>query len=413
MRSVSPGSTIMVVVQPALGTTPTPGDGSTFPHVPVMDAVATRAASRPRRQRRQTTRSSTIVDLAAWRVSENAGGADLNGSSGDPRLSHDGAVIVFMTAASDASPLVQPGSSLPAAIAPNTGLTHVLIKVAASGVYEWISAPASGVQPNGSASQPVVSSDGRWVAFQSTASNLTPAVGDRNGSIADVFVRDRVTGALVPISVTRLARALTLTVAAGDSGNGRYVTFESAASNLLTSSDLGKAVDIFVRDRDTDADGLYDEPGASQTLRISQNALGAGARSGCGYSAISDDGRFVAFTTASTNLDPCDTSAGFLDFFVCDRDLNGDGIFDQPGDTRLSVASENALGVQANAKCGGNCFRRPLRGLQLPGRQPDPVGHQRRHSPTATNEYGRDIFLIPVLLSVGRAPRHSAASRGS
>jgi hypothetical protein len=85
------------------------------------------------------------------------------------------------------------------------------------------------------------------------------------------------------------------------SADGRYVVFASAATNLV-AGDTNGVSDVFLRDRDTDADGVFDEAGAVATTRLS---LGPGATQATGPStqpAISADGRFVAFVSTAANL---------------------------------------------------------------------------------------------------------------
>jgi Tol biopolymer transport system component len=83
--------------------------------------------------------------------------------------------------------------------------------------------------------------------------------------------------------------------------------------------DTNGSGDIFVHDRDTDADGIYDEPGETSIEIVSVNSDGAQASSGAGYSSISADGRFVAFNSGATNLVPVDFNY-WVDVFVHDRD---------------------------------------------------------------------------------------------
>ena len=85
------------------------------------------------------------------------------------------------------------------------------------------------------------------------------------------------------------------------SADGRYVVFSSAATNLV-ANDTNGAADVFLRDRDTDADGIFDEPGAVATTRVS---LGPSAVQGDAPSSepvISADGRYVAFASTATNF---------------------------------------------------------------------------------------------------------------
>src|SRR5881394_2620097 len=106
--------------------------------------------------------------------------------------------------------------------------------VAAGGsaqVTQRASVATSGTQGNDHSLAPSVSAEGRFVAFQSAASNLV--AGDTNG-VEDVFVHDRVTGASERVSVdSGGARANGDSFGASISADGRFVAFESTASNLV------------------------------------------------------------------------------------------------------------------------------------------------------------------------------------
>lgn len=100
--------------------------------------------------------------------------------------------------------------------------------------------------------------------------------------------------------------------------DGRFVAFASEANDLV-AGDSGQ-VDVFVRDRDADADGVFDEPGAVLTERVS---LQSGGGEGDGSSGefgvgLSDDGRYVVFASLATDLVPGDGNGG-RDVFVRDR----------------------------------------------------------------------------------------------
>src|SRR5262249_34913438 len=79
------------------------------------------------------------------------------------------------------------------------GLLDVFVRDLASGVTELVSVDSGGVQGNAPSDSPAISSDGRFVAFVSVATNLV--AGDTN-SKADVFVRDRQTGTTERVSVS-------------------------------------------------------------------------------------------------------------------------------------------------------------------------------------------------------------------
>jgi len=85
------------------------------------------------------------------------------------------------------------------------------------------------------------------------------------------------------------------------SGNGRFVAFDSAASNLV-AGDTNDSPDVFVRDRDTDADGIFDEPGSVVTTRVSVSVGGTQANGSSSAPAITPDGRYVFFISTATNL---------------------------------------------------------------------------------------------------------------
>ncbi|MCA9956309.1 MAG: hypothetical protein KC434_16385, partial [Anaerolineales bacterium] len=84
-------------------------------------------------------------------------------------------------------------------------------------------------------------------------------------------------------------------------GNGRFVTFYSYATNLVPD-DTNLTLDVFVRDRDTDADGIFDEPGAVLTERVSVSSSGGQSNGGSGWGSMTADGRFVTFYSYATNL---------------------------------------------------------------------------------------------------------------
>ncbi|MFN0007343.1 MAG: TolB family protein [Planctomycetota bacterium] len=168
-----------------------------------------------------------------------------------------------------------------------------------------VSLDSSGVQANaGSPGQPSISADGRYVVFESSATNLVP--GDTNG-VVDVFVRDRLTATTARVSVDSSG-------AQGDgeslgptiSADGRYVAFYSAATNLVLS-DTNAVTDVFVHDRQTGVTEL-----------ASVDSAGNQGDGVCYYPTLSADGRYVAFRSAATNLVPSDTN-GSYDIFVRDR----------------------------------------------------------------------------------------------
>ncbi len=225
-----------------------------------------------------------------------------------------------------------------------------------------VSVSSTGEQANALSSPPVLSADGRFVAFHSTASNLTPDDGDEAG---DVFVHDRQTGQTRRISffppgiegtldaagpaITPDGRFIVFwtSVRAGPpanlwniylhdqltgttelipvrgvgggnpdrggifpsiSGDGRFVTFQTAGENLV-SDDTNGSSDIYLFDRLT-----------ARNERISISSTGAEGDDQSTLGSISADGRYVAFVTDTDNLVPNDTNRG-NDILVRDRQM--------------------------------------------------------------------------------------------
>jgi hypothetical protein len=107
------------------------------------------------------------------------------------------------------------------------------------------------------------------------------------------------------------------TYSVGISNTGRYVVFSSEATNLVDGDTNGHR-DVFLRDRDTDADGIYDEPGFVKTTRVSKGLNGAQANGDSWEVAISGGARYIAYSSDASNLVLNDTN-GVRDVFVYDR----------------------------------------------------------------------------------------------
>ncbi len=169
------------------------------------------------------------------RVSLTASDGQATGSeSGHASISDDGRYVAF---ASEAGNLV-PGDT--------NGTQDVFVRDRQAGTTERVSVDSSGGQvDNGNDTQPVISGDGRFVAFHSVAADLVP--GDTNNSL-DVFVHDRQTGLTERSSVdSNGAQANRASTFPSISANGRFVAFGSAATNL--GADLNDILDIYLHDR--------------------------------------------------------------------------------------------------------------------------------------------------------------------
>src|SRR5262249_4068844 len=150
---------------------------------------------------------------------------------------------------------------------------------------------------NGVSSSPAVSSDGRFVAFQSQGTNLVTGVTDANG-IDDIFVRDRTAGSTMLVSINSFGSATGNDASSRPliSADGHLVVFESNATNLLSgvSDANGNASDIFVRDIT-----------AGTTRTVSINHFGTATGNGSSTSAaMSAAGDVIAFVSSAGDLVP-------------------------------------------------------------------------------------------------------------
>jgi cold shock CspA family protein len=258
------------------------------------------------------------------RVSVTSSGAQASGGfpgsvepsgSFNPSVSADGRFVAFSSWATNLVPNDTNGGG------------DVFVHDRQTDTTERVSVDSSGVQSYGGSSMPSISSDGRFVAFLSGASNLVP--NDTNAT-TDVFVRDRQVGTTERVSVSNSGaqangKSENLTI----SYDGRFVAFGSGASNLVAGDTNGQK-DIFVRDR---------QRGTTELVSVNDSgAQGNSFSSDYGRPpSISSDGRYVAFNSWATNLVPNDTN-GSEDVFVHDR---------QTGTTqRVSVADSS--GAQGN-----------------------------------------------------------------
>lgn len=216
---------------------------------------------------------------------------------------------------------------------------------------------------------PAISATGRFVIFRSCATTLVP--GGQSGCQIDIYLRDRDTD---DDGIFDEPGALsTIRASVDDNGSqvngehnwapditpdGRYLAFASDQFDLAGTEENcswgepmpinSSCPNVFVRDRDTDGDGLFDEAGAVKNTRVSVSTDGTQSNGGSYESAISADGRHVAFLSGASNLVMGDTNPG-VDVFVRDRDTDGDQVLDEPGAVATVRVSESSSGMQANA----------------------------------------------------------------
>ncbi|HEX2906671.1 MAG TPA: hypothetical protein VHO69_07420, partial [Phototrophicaceae bacterium] len=177
---------------------------------------------------------------AMTRVSVNSSGVEGNDISRYPSLSADGRLVAFMSSAENFTTDT------------NGDDNGIFVYDRVTGKISCVSVNATGIQANNSSFYPHISSDGRYVAFSSYASNLVPGDtnvcgdGDSAHPCSDIFVYDRQTRQL-----TRTSVAADGTQTDGDagapsiSGSGNYVTFSGRFVTSLTANANG-GVDVFL-----------------------------------------------------------------------------------------------------------------------------------------------------------------------
>jgi hypothetical protein len=250
------------------------------------------------------------VDLVSTALLSSTG----NNKSTASNMSDDGRYVAFESSASD---LV---------CGDTNGYSDIFIKDLVSGAIAMVSTDSSGVQSDGCSDAPCISGDGRYVAFQSSASNLVS--GDTNGYsgwYTDIFVKDLASGVTTRASTDSSGvEGTSVSNTPSISNDGRYVAFESSASNLV-SGDTNGYPDIFVKDMVS-----------GDTTRVSTDSSGVQGDGLSDGPSIRGDGRYVAFRSSSSNLVPGDTN-GYADVFVKDM-VSGDT-------TRVSTDSSAVQGV--------------------------------------------------------------------
>ncbi len=207
-------------------------------------------------------------------------GRPANGPSVTPSMSASGQVVAFASRATN--------------LVPNTHkhISDVFVRFG-TGPIHLLSAGFGGVQPDASSSQPVISANGRYVAFRSSADDLVP--GDDNDA-SDIFVVDLLTRAVTRADVSSRGRQ-----AKGDaynpsiSADGSLISFTSDASNLVRG-DRNRVADVFVHDMRT---------GVTRRVSVSSRGHEQNASVPAPFQQISDlsaDGGSIVFDSNATNL---------------------------------------------------------------------------------------------------------------
>lgn len=209
------------------------------------------------------------------RVSVDSNGAAGNGGSISPSASNTGALIAFVSAATN--------------LVTGVGGQQVYVHDWQTNQTSLVSRDSNPTVTNagiGFSSAPSINSDGRLVAFVSLATNLVTGVSGQQ-----IYVRDRQTGQTTVISKSSVGVVGTGgSSAPAISADGRFVAFVSASTNLVTGV---SGTQIYVHDRQTGQTTLVSKD--NSVTPVPGNGVSA-------TPAISSDGQFVAFASLSTNL---------------------------------------------------------------------------------------------------------------
>ncbi len=241
------------------------------------------------------TANAAVAPGSTTMLSQTAAGVAGSGHSMLPGVSRNGRYVTFRSTSTN---LIPRPPSEPFA-------RDVFLWDRDSGTLEAISVDTAGHRlpgHSGYGASPVTSS-GKYVLFSSLVSRPTPA--DPGHLVFDVFLRTR-TGGGHGTTVDLTPNGDGLSSADAISDNGRYATFSSSATNLVTG-DTNGASDVFVRDIVK-----------GRTTRISVSGTGAQGNDASAESTISADGRYIAFASRASNLVPGDTN-GHTDVFLYDR----------------------------------------------------------------------------------------------
>jgi Tol biopolymer transport system component len=285
------------------------------------------------------------------RVSLTSAGGEADGDSFNPALSPDARYVAFTSGATNL------------AAGDTNGETDVFVRDRQTGQTTRVSVSSSGAQTGQyeTSDFAAISADGRYVAFGSTGSNLVS--GDTNG-LPDIFVRDRQTNQTTRVSVTSGgAQGGGESNNASISSDGRFVAFDSYAADLAPD-DENAVTDAFVHDRGGAAGVTYTVSGR---VRAGGGAAIAGVTVSAGVagSAVTDaSGAYTiaglpagAYTLHATKSD-CTfapgTRAVTLPPNATGQDFTGTCVTTPPPgcDVGTSLVSVNAQGHEGNGESG-------------------------------------------------------------
>jgi len=265
--------------------------------------------------------SATVPGVNAL-VSVDSSGTQANQNSYSSSVSGDGRYVAFSSAATN---LVSGDTN---------SASDIFVRDTVSNTTTRVDISSSGAQANAGADQPRISYDGRYVVFESPATNLVPS--DTNGQ-DDVFIHDMQAGTTSIVSVSSTGtQGNQISYFPDVSADGRFVVFESSSSTLVSGiSGAGVGDQIYIKDMST---------GAIKALSVtSGGSRGNGASSSA---HISCDGNVVTFGSTASNLVSGDTN-GVADTFVAVLGWSGSTLTD------VTIGANDYSGPDA-ISCNGN-----------------------------------------------------------
>lgn len=216
-----------------------------------------------------------------------------NNASDLASVSGSGQWVAFTSFASN---LLSTGRAL-------NGKRQIYVRQTATREIGLASSNDAGVEGNGNSYNPAFSANGRYVAFESAATNLVPR--DFNGS-TDIFVRDIQENRTTRVTInSRGVEANASSFNPGISADGRFVSFESKARNLDTTRSVGAgdgSTLVYVHNRALDPNLPFDQAGNTATYLVSVTPADAAANSYSYYGRISGDGKSAVYVSYALNL---------------------------------------------------------------------------------------------------------------
>lgn len=289
-------------------------------------------------------------------ISVDMTGAIVRG--GSPAVTPDGRFVIF-------------GSPAPSvAVGETNGIGDIFVRDTCSGtprgctpVTTVVSESSTGTPRDAHSGPSAVSGTGRYVAFQSWATNLVP----NETAVPGMFWRDTCIGASTSCTPATIRADLTTSGSQPNNNvfnntvpaitlDGRLVAFGSTATNLVSTDVQGQG-NVYIHDTCTGVLAGCTPSTSLVSFANDGSVANCGSPGNQGGVSISADGRFVAFASIATNLTPDDNfpACGWEDIFVRDTCLGvTSGCF--PSTVRVSVANKPNPGISANAISVGNAM---------------------------------------------------------